>query len=312
MVRYYFEGSTFVVEDYQHAKRFSSFLPAIAGKDGKPLWAFYASVGQCMGGFGVNNKETPITPFDSATLAYQNIPIKSFRTFLKIDDANHALFEDANNSKRTLKINKSNISIIEECDEYKVIITYSTVSHRNYAGLIRNVEITNKSKKSHKYEICDGLPVFFPLGLSNFCYKEMVSLMGAYCEIDLNNNAPFVKFKTSTGDNSVVELAHNGNGFVSVDSNGKRLANVIELYQLFLDDSALIKPLGWLNKGVNILNEEQQIENHLPCAFSISEFSLNSQEKCGFSSLFGSFDNIEDFNSAMKEGKGASRKNMIE
>ena len=311
MVRYYFEGSTFVVEDYQHAKRFSSFLPAIAGKDGKPLWAFYASVGQCMGGFGVNNKETPVTPFDSATLAYQNIPIKSFRTFLKIDGVNHCLFEEDNNNKRTLKINKSNISIIEECDEYKVIITYSTVSHRNYAGLIRNVEITNKSKESHKYELCDGLPVFFPLGLSNFCYKEMVSLMGAYCEIDLNNNAPFVKFKTSTGDNSVVELAHNGNGFVSVDSNGKRLANIIELYQLFLDDSALIKPLGWLEKGMKILSEEQQTENHLPCAFSISEFSLNSQEKYGFSSLFGSFDNIEDFNSAIKEFDVNSSKKMI-
>jgi hypothetical protein len=312
MVKYYFEGSTFVVEDYQHAKRFSSFLPAIAGKDGKPLWAFYASVGQCMGGFGVNNKETPITPFDSATLAYQNIPIKSFRTFLKIDGVNHALFEDDNNAIRTLKINKSNISIIEECDEYKVVITYSTVSHRNYAGLIRNVEIINKSKESHKYQICDGLPVFFPLGLSNFCYKEMVSLMGAYCEIDLNNNAPFVKFKTSTGDNSVVELAHNGNGFVSIDSNGKRLANVIELYQVFLDDSALIRPLGWLEKGAKILNEEQQTENHLPCAFSISEFSLKSQEKYGFSSLFGSFDNIEDFNSAIKEFDVNSSKKMIE
>ena len=92
MVKYSFDGSTFVIQDYQHAKRFSSFLPAMAGKDGKPLWAFYANVGQCMGGFGVNNKETPITPFDSATLAYQNIPIKSFRSFLKIDGRDVALF----------------------------------------------------------------------------------------------------------------------------------------------------------------------------------------------------------------------------
>ena len=190
MVKYYFEGSTFVIEDYQHAKKFSSFLPAMAGQDGKPLWAFYANVGQCMGGFGVNNKETPITPFDSATLAYQNIPVKSFRTFLKINGVNHALFEDKSRALRTLKINKSNFSIIEENDDYKVEITYSTVSHRNYAGLIRNFKITNKTDKEVNYELCDGLPVFFPLGLSNFCYKEMVSLMGAYCEIDLNNKAP--------------------------------------------------------------------------------------------------------------------------
>ena len=311
MVKYYFEGSTFVIEDYQHAKKFSSFLPAIAGQDGKPLWAFYANVGQCMGGFGVNNKETPITPFDSATLAYQNIPIKSFRTFLKIDGVNHSIFEDNNKNLRTLKINKSNFSIIEECEDYKVEITYSTVSHRNYAGLIRNVVITNKSSQMHHYELCDGLPIFFPLGLSNFCYKEMVSLMGAYCEIDNNNNAPFVKFKTSTGDNSVVELAHNGNGFVSIDQNGNRLENIIELYQVFTDDSALREPLGWLEKGINLLKEEQQMENHLPCAFSLSNFDLKTGESYEFSSLYGSFNDIDDFNSAIGRFDVKSSKGMI-
>ena len=311
MVKYYFEGSTFVIEDYQHAKRFSSFLPAIAGQDGKPLWAFYADVGQCMGGFGVNNKETPITPFDSATLAYQNIPIKSFRTFLKIDGVNHCLFEENNSSKRILKINKSNISIIEENEEYEISITYSTVSHRDYAGLIRNVVIKNKSKQAHEYELCDGLPVFFPLGLSNFCYKEMISLMGAYCEIDLNNNAPFVKFKTSTGDNSVVELAHNGNGFVSIDSKGKRLLNVVELFKLFEDNTSLTEPVGWLNKGTGLVNEEQQLENHLPCAFSIAKFSLKTGEFYEFSSLFGSFDNLEEFNLAVNEFDVNSSKEMI-
>ena len=312
MVKYYFEGSTFVIEDYQHAKKFSSFLPAMAGKDGKPLWAFYANVGQCMGGFGINNKETPITPFDSATLAYQNIPVKYFRTFLKIDGVNHSLFEDKSRALRTLKINKSNFTIIEESDDYKVVITYSTVSHRNYAGLIRNVVFTNKSGASHHYELCDGLPVFFPLGLSNFCYKEMVSLMGAYCEIDLNNNAPFVKFKTSTGDNSVVELAHNGNGFVSIDKDGKRLENIVELYKVFEDDSALIKPNGWLAKGTNLLNEEQQLENHLPCAFSVSGFDLQTGESYEFSSLYGSFNTLDGFNAAAGQFSVASSHQMIE
>ena len=312
MVKYYFEGSTFVIEDYQHAKRFSSFLPAMAGQDGKPLWAFYANVGQCMGGFGVNNKETPITPFDSATLAYQNIPVKSFRTFLKIDDKDYSLFECESCSLKTLKINKSNFTIVEECENYKVEITYSTVSHRNYAGLIRNVKITNKSNKTSHYELCDGLPVFFPLGLSNFCYKEMVSLMGAYCEIDLNNKAPFVKFKTSTGDNSVVELAHNGNGFISIDSVGKRLDNIVELYQVFEDNTALTRPIGWWNKGIKLLKENQQLENHLPCAFSISSFDLKTGESYEFSSLYGSFNDLESFNAAASRFSVLSSKQMIE
>ena len=311
MVKYYFEGSTFVVEDYQSAKRFSSFLPAISGEDGKPLWAFYANVGQCMGGFGVNNKETPITPFDSATLAYQNIPIKSFRTFLKIDGKDYSLFEGDNSVKRVLKINKSNISISEESSEYKISIIYSTVSHRNYAGLIRKVSFINKSKESHKYQLCDGLPIFFPLGLSNFCYKELVSLMGAYCEVDINNNAPFVKFKTSTGDNSVVELAHNGNGFISIDNKGSRLKNIVELYQIFENEPSLIKPVNWINKGVGVLKEEQQLENQLPCAFSISSFELKENEEYEFASLYGSFNSVNEFNEAIKDFNVNSANKMI-
>ena len=311
MVKYRFEQDTFIIEDYQHAKRFSSFLPAMAGVDGKPLWAFYANVGQCMGGFGVNNKETPITPFDSATLAYQNIPVKSFRTFLKIDGVNHALFEEESKALRTLRIKKSSFSISEESEQYRIDITYSTVSHRNYAGLIRNVSILNKDNKSHEYELCDGLAVFFPLGLSNFCYKELVSLMGAYCQIDINNNAPFVKFKTSTGDNSQVELAHNGNGFISIDKNGKRLGNIVELYQIFENDPSLLKPINWLEKGADVLKEEQQLENQLPCAFSIAKISLKGNENYEYSSLYGAFNTIEEFNEALKEYNVESSRKMI-
>ena len=311
MVKHSFNKDTFVIEDYQHAKRFCSFLPAIAGVDGKPLWAFYANVGQCMGGFGINNKDTPITPFDSATLAYQNIPTKSFRTFLKIDGVNHALFEEKSEAKRTLKIKRASFSISEETDEYLVEINYSTVSHRYYAGLIRNVLIHNKDNKAHNYELCDGLAVFFPLGLSNLCYKELVSLMGAYCQIDLNNNAPFVKFKTSTGDNSIVELAHNGNGFVSIDNKGNRLKNIVELYQIFENDPALLTPINWLDKGIDVLKEEQQLENQLPCAFSLSKFSLKPEENYEYSSLYGSFNNIEELNRAISEFNVSNSKKMI-
>ena len=64
MVKYFYKNNKFIVEDYQNAKHFASFLPAIAGATGKPLWAFFASVGQCMGGFGIDDRNTSYTPFD--------------------------------------------------------------------------------------------------------------------------------------------------------------------------------------------------------------------------------------------------------
>ena len=302
MVKYYFENNSFVIEDYQNAKRFCSFFPAIAGVDGKPLWAFYANVGQCMGGFGVSNKETPITPFDSATLAYQNIPLKSFRTFLRIDHQEYLPFFSDKYQNRILKINKTNFSIIEENEIYRLTITYSSVSHKDYPALIRIVKLENISKKKQHVEMCDGLPIFFPLGLSNFCYKELVSLMGAYCQVDLNNKAPFVKFKTSTGDNSVVSLKEEGNGFISIDENGKRLSNIVELNQIYGGDPALLEAKKWNQTPFDeLLKEEQQTENQLPSAFSLAKFDLEANESYSFVTLFGSFDNIEHFNKSIND-----------
>ena len=54
MSNYEFKDGKFIIRDFQRAKTFASFLPAVAGVDGKPMWAFYANVGQAMGGFGVN------------------------------------------------------------------------------------------------------------------------------------------------------------------------------------------------------------------------------------------------------------------
>lgn len=42
----------FIIEDYNHKKPFSSFLPAVAGLYGKPMWAYYVNRGQCMATFG--------------------------------------------------------------------------------------------------------------------------------------------------------------------------------------------------------------------------------------------------------------------
>ena len=313
MVKYYFENKTFVIEDFQNAKRFCSFFPAVAGVDGKPLWAFYANVGQCMGGFGVGSKDTPMTPFDSATLAYQNIPLKSFRTFLRVDNEEYAPFFDERPSKRVLRINRTNFSILEINELYELKITYSTISQKDYPALIRKVEIKNLDNKKHHFEIADGLPIFFPFGLSNVVYKELVSLMGAYCQVDMNNNAPLVRFKTSTGDNSQVALAKEGNGFVSIAKEGRRLINVVELAQIFGDDPALIKAKRWLSKPFAYYKDvEQQTENQLPCAFSLDEFDLEANKEHSFISMYGYFKDIEHFNSSLDKLSYASLEKEID
>jgi hypothetical protein len=297
MVKYTQSGDRFIIDDFQHAKTFASFLPAVAGTDGKPLWAFYANVGQCMGGFGVTSRDTPITPFDSANLAYQNIKIKSFRTFLKINDVYVTPFFTSAPVEQQMSIGMADFSIKEEGEGYRMEITYSSVSHRNYPGLIRKVIYTNTSKEEKTFTGLDGLPIFFPLGLSNICYKELVSLMAAYCIVSgLKEATPFVKFKTSTGDNSVVKEAVDGNGFVAVDQNGKKLPCIVDPAMVFGDDLSILtaEPFEKQNYA-DFLAYEQQTENKLPCAFYSFSKKLKPGESYSVCVLYGSFENEERY-----------------
>jgi hypothetical protein len=313
MVKYYYKDEAFVIEDYLHAKTFASFLPAVAGLDGKPLWAFYANVGQAMGGFGVNSKDTPITPFDSANLAYQNIPVKSFRTFIKIDGKYIEAFTRRNKASQIMYINKSNVSISEETDEYKIVVTYSSTPRKNYTALIRKVSLTSKLSGKHTYEVVDGLPVIFPNGLSNFCYKELVSLMAAYCEVNnFEAKAPFIKFKTSTGDNSIVSEAHTGNGYLYIDENDKLMNDIVDLQKVFGNDKSILFPENFLDLSFEDFSKiEDQLENKLPSAFTFFKKDFKENETYTFYGLFGMFDDFNLFTNCIKETTSSSLDKMI-
>jgi len=293
MSNYSYKNGKFIIKDYQNAKTFSSFLPAIAGVDGKPLWAFYANVGQVMAGFGVTSKETPITPFDSATLAYMNLSTRSFRSFVRVGDKVYQPFFEAHENQ-TLEICNTDVTIKDEGELFDYEVNYTSLPHRNFAALIREVKITNKSSKEREFEILDGLPIFFPHRLSNFCYKELVSLMAAYCQIEnLENNTPFVKFKTSTSDNSKVEETTSGNGFFSIDEDNNFLKTIVDLRLVFEQDKALLNPRGFINKTFEeLVSFNQQTENKLPCAFTLIKKTLKPNESYSFISLYGMFDSF--------------------
>ncbi len=52
-----FDDGTFVIDNYNHAKSFSSFFPGIAGLKGIPMWVFYVNRAQGIASFGIKNKE---------------------------------------------------------------------------------------------------------------------------------------------------------------------------------------------------------------------------------------------------------------
>lgn len=303
MVQYHFDGNRFVIVDFQKAKTFASFLPAVAGVDGKPLWAFYANVGQGMGGFGISSKETPITPFDSANLAYSNIPVKGFRTFLKEDGQLIQPFFNREGYEQIMETSMADFSIEEKSSIHDVKVLYATLPHRDYAALIRKVTYRNISAKAVRFTVVDGLPVFFPHGLSNFAYKELVSLMAAYCQVyGLQDKNPFVKFKTSTGDNSIVQEAVDGNGFFAIDEKGNKLTPIVDPAILFGEDMTdlSVEPYERLAYADFVLQVEQT-ENKLPCAFYSFEKVLEPGESYTVYAVYGMWNNFEAYLAATKE-----------
>ena len=201
MTKYYFDNETFIIEDFQNAKTFSSFFPAVSGLDGKPLWAFYCNRGQCLSSFGVQSKNTPIIPFDTAFSAYQNISLKSFRTFIKANGKFYEPFSNLKNKKTKMKIDRAKLTIIENLKNFNIEVLYSTVPHENFSALIRKVKITNTSNNLINFDLIDGLPIILPHGFSNYEYKELATLMSSYCVVEnLKSKMPFIKFNTSNND----------------------------------------------------------------------------------------------------------------
>lgn len=290
MIDYIVKGDKFIIRDYLNAKKFSSFLPSIAGEDGKPLWAFYANVGQCLAGFGVDNKESPLTPFDSAFLAYNNISLKSFRTLIEINGKQFQPFTKP--CGQELIISKSNIVIKEETDEYLIEITYSTISHRHYPGLIRKVKITNKREK-RKFNVVDGLPIFLPKGVSNYEYHELTTLVAAYTEANLSNDSPWFKYNNRGGDDSKAVFKADGSGYFSVSSKDERLKYIVDPDVVFGDSSYIS-----FNRYDKIIsNKESQVtQNKILGAFSCINKELDCNETLEFISVFSVFNNEQEFN----------------
>ena len=101
MKPYHFDPlNRFVIEDFDEAPPFASFLPGIAGPLGIPLWAFYVNRGQAIASFGVGSKDMPIMEFQPANKAYQTVPYTGFRTFIKVCDAADGFYEPFSASAR--------------------------------------------------------------------------------------------------------------------------------------------------------------------------------------------------------------------
>jgi len=301
----------FVITDYNRSKPFSSFLPGIAGVDGKPLWVLYVNRGQGIASFGVKDKDGAIMEFYPANKSYQLIPTQGFRTFIKADGecfepfAYHA--KDKQMKERMLiSPNMLEIESLNEKLGLQVNVSYFTIPSESYAGLVRHVTVRNLSGQTRSIEMIDGMPMIMPYGLKNMDYKDIGNTLKSWMDV-YNREAkiPYYKLRASTTDSVEVSSIDGGHFYFSfevVNGQEELLSPIVDAEIVFGLNSSFITPDEFYEQSLrDLMKREQVTTNKVPCGFSGVERRIAAGEQIEIYTLIGHVSDIEYINSRVEE-----------
>ncbi len=289
MSNYTLNGEKFIIENYDKVAPFSSFLPGLAGVKGIPIWSFYTNRGQAINSFGIHNKGNAMMEFNPANTAYENTPLKGFRTFFRVDGKFYEPFgAHAPKVNRSLEIEKNIITICEENNGLKMTVTYIVLPNENIGALVRKVTIENTDSAAHELELLDGMAQIIPFGVQNSLYKEMSNLFRSYSDIkNAENNAPFFSTRSSGDDSSEVVEIEGGFFYLAV-KNGKLQPVICDKSVLFDYDHSMVVPVVFEEEGLaGVLGKEQYPVNKVPCGFIADKCTLAAGETLTFTAFAG-------------------------
>ncbi|CAM4093731.1 cellobiose phosphorylase [Mesobacillus thioparans] len=298
------EKQYFVIEDFDQAKTFSSFLPGLAGLYGVPMWAFYVNRGQAMVSFGVQDKNHAITEFFPANQAYQRVSTNGFRTFIKLDGKTvfepFSSYGSKKDRTRNMYIKENELKIEEINHKYgiKTLITYFTLPNENFGALARKVQIENLSEQQIELELLDGLPAIIPYGIDDAAYKAVGNTLKSWMDVfNLENGIPYYRVRSSTNDSAEVEEISKGHFYLSFDDQGQLITPVVDAELVFGSNSSFSFPDEFESKSLPELSKTQPVtSNKVPCGFSGLGKVLGKGEQVTFYTLVGHVKDIEIIN----------------
>lgn len=303
------ENDEFVIEDYNRKKPFSSFLPAVSGLYGKPMWAYYVNRGQCMASFGVNNKDYSIMEFQPANKAYRQTALVGFRTFLKVTGGNGApvfyepfsdrLAEKSEKISQKMRITSYNFKL-EDCNEelgIKTEVLFATLPEESIPALIRRVKITNIGEEPVNVEVLDGLPVLIPYYLINHDMKNESNLCQAWMSADMTDGKPFYRIKALPYDTEETVLLTGGNFYLNFkfDNGQMQLSKIITDPTLIFGNVTDFTYPDVFCQDQFTVPDEQVAVGYTPCGFGYQKLTLAAGENDTTDTLIGSAPGIEQY-----------------
>jgi hypothetical protein len=291
MGNYQLLDDTYRIEDFDKVPPFSSFLPGLAGIKGIPLWVFYTNRGQGINSFGIHHKNNAIMEFNPANTAYENTPLKGYRTFIKCNGTYfEPFFTPQQKAGRNLYIRRNSI-MLEEINTrlgIKITVNYFVLPKDSIGALVRKVRIENTGADLKQLEIIDGLPKIIPYGIRNSEYKEMSNLLKSWTDIiNIDNNAPYYTMRASSEDSAEVSDVEEGYFYVGI-REGEVLPVIYDSETVFAYDTSLVNPVAFLESSLQeVLSAKQCYYNKVPCGFTPLTMSLKPGEGKEFYSLSG-------------------------
>lgn len=277
------EQSRFVIEDYARWRPFASFLPGIAGVQGIPLWVFYTNRGQAISGFGVESRAHPIMEFYPANVAYQTTPLTGFRTFVKVLGDAPRLYEpfapwEPFPARMAIGMNELELSTLNPDLGLETRVLYFTLSDEPFAGLVRQLTLTNTGTPPLTLEVLDGLPWLQPYGVDEWGLKMMGRTLEAWKGVyHLTPTArglegvPFYRFAASAGDTAEVAAIQAGNFYLAFYATAQGVEQppaLVDPDVVFGADTSLHTPEGFVAQPLTELQRRRQITTgKTPCGF---------------------------------------------
>ncbi|WP_438347945.1 cellobiose phosphorylase [Paenibacillus sp. FA6] len=305
MSKYYYENNTFVIEQFDQAKPFSSFLPGVAGLKGIPMWTFYVNRGQGVCSFGIRDKNSAIMEFSPASITYKNVAANGFRTFIKIQgqDSVYEPFQTARpdaHASRVMRISPNGLTIEETHTAHglKTVVNYFNLPNDDYAALVRQVEIINMSKEPIPLELLDGMPEILPYGVESGGFKEVGNLLRSWMEVyNLENGIPFYHVRSSTADEARVSEVTSGHFYLSFTGKGERISPIVDFEVVFGGNTSLMYPDNFaISSLAELVKQPQYPVNKVPCGFSGVAQTIAPGKSLTVNTIIGHVNDIERIN----------------
>ncbi|MFA6217068.1 MAG: cellobiose phosphorylase [Candidatus Omnitrophota bacterium] len=328
--KYYLNAANeFVIENYNLAKPFANFFPGIAGKYGIPMWAFYVNRGQAIASFGIKDKDNAILEFQPANKAWESVFSHGFRTFLKVmTKQSFRIYEPFRcgfvnesyvvSNKMVMTSYGLRLEEINRTLGLRITVEYFTVPQDSYAGLVRNVTISNLSKSAKSIELIDGLPQIVPFGVNNFFLKKMSRTIEAWMVVEnLKSGVPFYKLSVDPADKPEVVHIEQGNfylGFHYENGSPQIITPLVDPESVFGPGNDFSYPRAFIAARKFTSSGTMSFRNKTPSAFIPLSFQLPGGGHKDFHCVAGNMRNLGTLNASIKRitASGYLEKKKIE